>query len=131
MLARALPVFVAAWLAGASFIAHGADPVERSPDSYVELSGSMTGLGYFAGEIKGSLYNSHPTKSIRVTEITVSSSAGRRVLRDNYVVGPQQIVKVRLETGLHLNFKDKDWWTWRVTRANWHLGGSAPSKGTE
>jgi hypothetical protein len=83
----------------------------------------MSGMGaLFAGTIDGSLYNSHSAKSIRVTEVTIASSAGRRVFRVDYVVVPQAMTKIHFDSGLYLDFRDKDktWWTLSVTGASWH-----------
>jgi hypothetical protein len=98
---------------------------QHDASGQIELSGSMKSLGsYDAGYISGSIYNNHTARMIHVTEITVSSSRGRRVFRTDHLVPPQTVINhVALTTGLRLDFqatgKDKDWWYWRVTRASY------------
>jgi hypothetical protein len=85
--------------------------------TYVEFSGEMFRDSVYnrwgsaeisPGDVRGSLYNKHPSRAIRVTEITVTSSRGRRVIRVDCQIPPQEFRRVQFATGLYLDFTGSD-----------------------
>ena len=97
----------------------------RPPVSFIEFSGVMSDASsgsLFAGNIAGSFYNAHTTKAIKVTEVSVESSQGRRVFKVEYRVGPQAVTRVLIRSGLYLDFRDpqmKGWWNLKITKVAW------------
>ena len=96
---------------------------DRPPGGYVQLSAMMRDMRdvLSAGAVDGSLYNEHPSRAIRIAEVVVESSGGKRVFKFVCVLGPYETKEFHLPTGLRLDFRDtpKAWWNLVVTRASW------------
>jgi hypothetical protein len=96
---------------------------ERPPAAYVQVSAFMRDMRdtFMAGWIEGPVYNEHPSKTIRISEVTVNSSHGKRTFRFNCIVKPYESKEFSLPSGLRLDFRDpqKNWWNLVATRATW------------
>jgi hypothetical protein len=99
---------------------------DRPPGGYVQVSAMMRDMRdvISPGVIQGSLYNEHPTRAIRIAEVVVESSGGKRIFKFACVLGPYETKEFYLATGLRLDFRDtpKGWWTLVATRASWAAG---------
>jgi hypothetical protein len=100
---------------------------DRSPAQYVKSSTSMRDMRDpgMAGWIEGSLYNEHPSRAIRIAEVAVESSGGKRIFKFACVLGPYETKEFNLPTGLRLDFRDtppKGWFSLAVSRATWADG---------
>lgn len=105
---------------------------QQAPGQHIQISGMMRDMRdvLSPGWIEGSLYNEHPTKAVRMSEITVNSSTGKRIFKFNCAVAPQEAKEFTLPTGLRLDFRggggQKSWWGITVTRAQWTEAAGVP-----
>jgi hypothetical protein len=105
---------------------------ERPLGGYVQVGAMMRDMRDVIppGVIQGSLYNEHPSRAIRITEVAVESSGGNRIFKFACVLGPYETKEFQLPTGLRLDFRDapKGWWKVFVTRAAWAAGSDGQKR---